>query len=90
MSCGCGCSAGCGVVEGCAATGDAVTAESVSTAVDGVDVELFVSTLTTVAVDEMLPTSTDSAGFSGLLLMVLLKKKKKDEIMPFLFPCFRI
>jgi hypothetical protein len=44
--------------------------------VDGADVELFVSSLTTVAVDEMLPTLTDSVGFSGLLSLLLLKQKQ--------------
>ena len=77
ISWGCGCSAGCGVVAGCNATGDVLTAGSVSTAVGGADVELLVSSLTTAAADEMLPTFTDSAGFSGLLSLLLLKQKRK-------------
>jgi len=75
ISCGCGCSAGCGVVAGCIATGDVLTAGSVSTAVGGADVELLVSALTIVAADEMLPTLTGSAGFSGLLSLLLLKQE---------------
>jgi hypothetical protein len=46
--------------------------------VDGADVELFVSSLTTAAVDEMLPMLTDSAGFSGLLSLLLLKQKQNE------------
>jgi len=45
--------------------------------VGGADVELLVSSLTTAAADEMLPTFTDSAGFSGLLSLLLLKQKRK-------------
>ena len=53
-----------------------LTAESVSTAVGGADVELLVSSLTIAAADEMLPTLTDSAGFSGLLSLLALKQKR--------------
>ena len=44
----------------------------------GADVELLVSALTIVAADEMLPTLTDSAGFSGLLSLLLLKQKRNE------------
>jgi hypothetical protein len=46
--------------------------------VGGADVELLVSSLTIVAPDEMLPTLTDSAGFSGLLSLLLLKQKRNE------------
>ena len=78
ISWGCGCSAGCGVVAVCIATGDVLTAGSASTAVGGADVELLVSSLTIVAADEMLPTLTDSAGFSGLFSLLLLKQKQNE------------
>jgi hypothetical protein len=61
-------------VAGCDTTGDAATAGSPTTVVDGVVAELFVSSLTAVAADEMLPASTDSAGLSVLLLSLLLMK----------------
>ena len=44
----------------------------------GADVELLVSSLTIVAADEMLPTLTDSAGFSGLFSLLLLKQKQNE------------
>jgi hypothetical protein len=44
--------------------------------VGGADVELLLSSLTIAAADEMLPTLTDSAGFSGLLPLLLLKQKR--------------
>jgi len=46
--------------------------------VGGADVELLVSSLTTAAADEMLPTLTDSAGFSGLFSLLLLKQKRNE------------
>jgi hypothetical protein len=46
--------------------------------VGGADVELLVSSLTIVVADEMLPTLTDSGGFSGLLALLLLKQKRNE------------
>jgi len=49
--------------------------------VGGADVDLPGSSLTTVAADEMLPTLTDSAGFSGLFSLLLLKQKRNECLL---------
>jgi ribosomal protein L32 len=54
--------------------------------VGGAAAELLVSSLTIAVADEMLPTLTDSAGFSGLLSLLLLKQKQKQKKTKWMMP----
>jgi hypothetical protein len=66
-------------VAGCDGTGDAATAVSAPTVVDGAGEALLLAlSFTSVAVDEMLPASMGSSGLLGLLLSLLLWKSENS------------